>query len=311
MDLLDIAHRGVFKAADALGAGIDGQQLTRLLAQGACTRLTHGWYSLGRPRDDVERHRLTAFALATQYAGRALPSHHTAVLLAGLPIHGVGLDVVHLTRLESTGRQVTSGQSGRRTDLRLHRSMPGVEAARAVRHGDGPDLVPIEHAIVGAGIVGSPLTALVAADAALTRGLVTAAGLDSALCDFRERHGVGVVRAVLPFADGRHESPAETVTAHVLRRLGYVTEPQFAVATEGRVYRADLRIVGTRVLVEFDGRVKYREGDVTTLFDEKRREDALRRAGWVVVRLVWQDLRSADVVRQRIEAALRLATQVA
>jgi hypothetical protein len=57
--------------------------------------------------------------------------------------------------------------------------------------------------------------------------------------------------------------------------------------------------------------VKYREGDVTTLFDEKRREDALRRAGWVVVRLVWQDLRSADVVRQRIEAALRLATQVA
>jgi hypothetical protein len=49
----------------------------------------------------------------------------------------------------------------------------------------------------------------------------------------------------------------------------------------GRLFRADFRVVGTRVLVEFDGAVKYADGRRATLFEEKRREDALRREGWV------------------------------
>lgn len=57
------------------------------------------------------------------------------------------------------------------------------------------------------------------------------------------------------------------------------------------------------MLVEFDGAVKYADGDRRVLFDEKRREDALRRAGWVVVRLVWTDLSDPDGLTRRVVAA--------
>ena len=59
-------------------------------------------------------------------------------------------------------------------------------------------------------------------------------------------------------------------------------------------------------MVEFDGLVKYegREGRLA-LADEKVREDRLRAAGYAVVRLVWADLYRPDVVRARIEQALK------
>jgi very-short-patch-repair endonuclease len=116
---------------------------------------------------------------------------------------------------------------------------------------------------------------------------------------------VATVRPVLSFADGRHESPGESRTAFLLRRLGFHLDPQVEVVAEGRRYRADFRFRGTRVLVEFDGAVKYSEPGA--VFAEKQREDALRRAGWIIVRLVWRDLASPDVVRRRVNQALALA----
>ena len=119
------------------------------------------------------------------------------------------------------------------------------------------------------------------------------------------------VRAALPRCDGRHDSPGETVTAWVLHHLGFRTVPQFRVpGTEaltpgGQGYRADFGIVGTRVLVEFDGRSKY--GSSQDLWDEKRREDRIRALGWEVVRVTWKDLQHPERVRTLIEAALRRA----
>ncbi|MDQ2782240.1 MAG: hypothetical protein M3Y26_06850, partial [Actinomycetota bacterium] len=60
-----------------------------------------------------------------------------------------------------------------------------------------------------------------------------------------------------------------------------------------------------RVLVEFDGRVKYTSQQ--DLWDEKRREDRIRALGWEVVRLTWADLRRPGVVAARIEAAIARA----
>ncbi len=77
------------------------------------------------------------------------------------------------------------------------------------------------------------------------------------------------------------------------------------LAAEGRRYPpipADSRVRGTRVLVEFDGAVKY--ADARALFQEKQREDALRRAGWVLVRVVWSDLEDAVRLRRRLHRAI-------
>jgi hypothetical protein len=66
---------------------------------------------------------------------------------------------------------------------------------------------------------------------------------------------------------------------------------------------------GTRNGGEFDGKVKYGRalrpgqdpGDA--VFDEKRREDALRDQGLQVVRWVWAELATFDVVAARLRRA--------
>lgn len=93
----------------------------------------------------------------------------------------------------------------------------------------------------------------------------------------------------------------------MIRGMGLELEPQFEVEAEGRRFRADFRIKGTRVLLEFDGRVKYADGDGRVLFDEKQREDALRRAGWIVVRVIWAEFLDPARLRRRVRDALRLA----
>jgi very-short-patch-repair endonuclease len=94
--------------------------------------------------------------------------------------------------------------------------------------------------------------------------------------------------------------------AYLSNRFDAVYRMPYAVAG-GRLFRADFRVVGTRVLVEFDGAVKYADGRRATLFEEKRREDALRREGWVVVRLVWADLDDPERVRRLVLDAVARA----
>jgi very-short-patch-repair endonuclease len=61
-----------------------------------------------------------------------------------------------------------------------------------------------------------------------------------------------------------------------------------------------------RVVVEFDGAVKYQGADGrNALIREKRREDALRALGYRVVRLTWSELRRPE----RVLAALGLGAR--
>ncbi len=66
-----------------------------------------------------------------------------------------------------------------------------------------------------------------------------------------------------------------------------------------------------RLLGEFDGRVKYgrllrpgqEPGDV--VFEEKRREDAMRAEDWGMVRWTWDDIDRDGVLAGRVGRALR------
>ncbi|HEY7989384.1 MAG TPA: hypothetical protein VIE19_09205 [Lapillicoccus sp.] len=72
--------------------------------------------------------------------------------------------------------------------------------------------------------------------------------------------------------------------------------------------RVDL-LVGERVVVEFDGAVKY-SGDASgrVLFAEKRREDRLRDLGFEVVRVTWSDLAQPERVLARVRSAMSRAS---
>jgi len=121
------------------------------------------------------------------------------------------------------------------------------------------------------------------------------------------RRGVRRARTVLDLADGRAESPWETFTRlHVLAAGLPPPELQIAVATRLGEFRADMGWREWRVLIEFDGLVKYTDlaaGDPgRVVFEEKRRHDALVEAGWRILRVTRDDFRDLLGLRRRLVA---------
>lgn len=84
-----------------------------------------------------------------------------------------------------------------------------------------------------------------------------------------------------------------------------VALPTHAVPDEsGRAFaHADLRVRGSRALLEFDGGIKYEGAQGRqALVAEKNREDSIRRQGWGLDRVVWPDLDDIPALAVRIRS---------
>ncbi|MGE9807815.1 type IV toxin-antitoxin system AbiEi family antitoxin domain-containing protein [Janibacter sp. G1551] len=295
--LLGLARHRVLSAADAVAAGWSHRALDRLVREERLIRLHTGWYAPPPVGDELDRHRLRTIAHVRARAGRAAASHTSALALLDLPLYRWPIGTVHLTRLEDghsrRGEGVTVwGRWSEGQDAAPRSSAEVLCVAPAV-------------AIVQAGLVGEPMTALIAADAALHRGLTTRAAIDEAVTHLQRRAGAGLVRQMLTVADGRRESPGESRTAWLLGSLGFAHTPQVEISDGSSRWRVDFLLDEAPVIVEFDGAVKY--ADRSDLVREKVREDALRALGYEVVRLTWRDLAHPDLVRSKVEAAIRRA----
>ena len=138
--------------------------------------------------------------------------------------------------------------------------------------------------------------AVAVADAALSRAAMVAREYDALAAEgWRERmlercarsrgmRGIRQAELVIRFADGRSESPGESVGRLQLSRLGFQRiRLQVPVpGPSGHTYRVDLEIEDVRTFFEFDGHAKYLEESLRSgrtlervLLDEKRRE------GWI------------------------------
>ena len=115
------------------------------------------------------------------------------------------------------------------------------------------------------------------ADSALRSGDCTVD--DLALVAASGRPGSAVLRSVLPLLDSRSESAWESVMRVLHRAAGIAVEPQHRVLDgAGRfVARADLWLVGTRRLHEYDGEVHRDRRAHRSDLDRDRR---LLDAGW-------------------------------
>lgn len=286
----------VFNAPLAHQAGLSGHDLRTLTADRRIVRLHHGWYTARLAERDEGRHALSALAAVLLMEGRAAASHHSALALRGLPVHACDLRLVMLER---------EGAAHGRT-----RAGVVVRAKRAVHEQLATELWPAEIPVVSAadacvqvGLRFGAASMLVSADAVLHRGLATVTDLEAATDRHRGCTGARAVRAAVSSADARHESPGETLTAMALRAIDVPFEPQIWLDTDiGRV-RVDFAIEELGVIVEFDGAAKY--GDRDDLVAEKRREDAIRALGYVVVRIVWKDLFTPGAIERKIRAARR------
>jgi hypothetical protein len=236
-----------------------------------------------------------ARAAIPKVAPDAVLSHVSAAVMHGLPLWNVPLHRVHVTRPRSTG--------GRRTRL-LHVHAAPLEPDEITILDDVP-LTCVDGTVVDLACMLPFEPALIAADAALNRHLVTPADLRAALVRAAGRSGVPAARRVVAAANARAASPGETRSRLAIARAGLPT-PQLqhvvaAVGAEVDFYWEEFQTVG-----EFDGKVKYGRslrpgqtpGDV--VFAEKRREDALRDEGLQVARWVWDEICPFDEVAARL-----------
>lgn len=240
-----------------------------------------------------DRARLLALAriaaLAHQLDDDAVVSHMSAALVHGLPVR-FAPTTTHVIQPGRTRQAASPGVT-----QRYHGLAP--EHATVV---NGIRVTTLERTVIDCALSETAPGGLMVADAALHRGA------DRTLCTrilatMAGRRGVVRGREVLAFADGGAESAGESLTRAVLLAAGLPAPvTQVAVQTHQGNFWGDLGWPRYRVLIEYDGRTKYANAPLDVLLAEKRREDALREAGWRVIRVMAEDLEQPETLIRRI-----------
>jgi hypothetical protein len=237
-----------------------------------------------------ERHLLKVRAAARSITDRAVYSHESAAAVHGIPILGEWPDVVRASH---------EGRDGMAARI-------GVQWSRA--RWEAGDVV----IIAGLRVTSPRRTAVdLARTGALAQGVaaldfVLAGGADRELlegwCATSRAHGIGRVRRSLSIARGMSESPLESLSLARFAELG-VEAPlqQHEIDDAGRRFRVDFYWPRHDVVGEADGRSKY--VDPTDLWNEKLREDAIRRRVRGFIRWTWADAWDPVRFRSRLASA--------
>ncbi|MBB3676536.1 hypothetical protein [Modestobacter versicolor] len=274
----------------ALAAGLVDDEIRRRRRRGQWTTLQRGAYLAGPGRPDRrQRHLLAVEATLAGLRVPAVLSHASAAALHGLPLWGLALSKVHVTRQPPA-------RSADEARLRSHVARLGPDDVVDV---GGTTVTSLARTVTDLARAAPFPVALVIADAALASGRTSPDELRACLAAGAGTRGTRSARRALLAADGRSESVGESRSRALMIDAGLLLpDLQVAVAgPDGRLIgRSDFGWRGHRLLGEFDGRVKYgrllrpgqHPGDV--VFAEKLREDALRAEDWGMVRWVWDDL---------------------
>lgn len=293
------AHGGVCTVGQLRVIDVDEIAIARMVRERELVRLRRGLYAAGRSWRDAGPEMqlaLRARAMLLERPGAAA-SHASAAVIHGLPLWGVDVSLVDLVGPTPRRRS--------RAGVRLHPWPEPVEALTV----QGLSVMPVPIAIAQMSLEAGAVPALACLDRALNERMVTTRAVATA----GEALGLGPRRRdrlqrVLDLADAGCESVGETRTRVLLVDLGLPVRSQVDIRDDrGFVGRVDF-LIGERVVVEFDGMVKYGGADGRrALQAEKVREDRLRAAGYVVVRLVWADLEHPARVRDLVHRAIRAA----
>lgn len=297
------AHGRLVLRRAAVADGRSDDQLARLIRGRSWVRVRRGAYLDGQlPATAVARHALLVAATLADLRRPAVVSHQSAAVLLGLPLWGAPLDKVHVTRHPPASSQTAGPLRSHVARLRDDEvtTVAGVQVTDVARTAlDLARSLPFEPAVV-------------AVDAALHEGMLPRELLERRLFDIAGTRGSRHAARVVRFADGRSASVGESRSRVVLHELGLTPSAlQFEVRSPGGGFVAltDFAWEEQRVVGEFDGRVKYgrllRPGQHPgeAVFEEKRREDAIRDEGWSVLRWTWPDLADRERLGERVRRA--------
>lgn len=276
--------------SDLINNGWTDRRIAAAVREGTLHQIRRGWFIDADERNGLweeEKHRAHVIAVARDAQGPAAMSHSSSAVLWRLPLWKMRLVRVHMTT--DAPRRISSSP-----DVRRHVAPLPPDDVTLV---DGIRCTSLERTVFDL-IRVLPLTSAIAvADAAerqmAERGwewdldAVTSwrRSLASRIDAATGARGVRQARWASEFADGRAQSPGESVSRLHLHRLGFEA-PELQVPVEGPVgspYFVDFGMRGIRAFGEFDGKGKYldaalREGKSLDqiLLEEKQREDWIR-----------------------------------
>ena len=295
---------GVFLRRQALESGYAVDEIRGLLRAKRWLRVRHGAYvgrELHEQLDEAGRGMLLVRAVSLVVKEPAVFSHTSASLLQRQPTWGMDLDTVHLTRTSTHSGRIVAAVNHHEASLE-ESEIEVVDGLRCTTLHRTPLDVTRQFGF-DAGVV--------SADAALRRG----ANLDSMrMSAARMRHWPDArdVVPVVDFADAGAESPGESLARIFVVAQGFPPpETQVVIRNGTFIARTDMKLRNLPILVEFDGRMKYRRkrddcdpvvDDGEIVWAEKQREDELRGLDHAVFRLIWAELFGA----RRVAAGRRL-----
>lgn len=285
--------KAVFTRSEALAAGHTDDNLQAWVREGRVRRLRPGIFAHGESPEHADARLVErAYGLARRHGDRVAISHHAALLMHGVAVFGVPMSILHAVQLAGAARSSTG------LTLARPRRLPPTVAIH------GATVVRPEVAVVQVACLYGINAGLVAADSALNRGLLDTALLANETTRIGAIPGVEKARMVGRLCRDGSESPGETLLRLAVEEVGMTAETQFPINDGGRTpfAFADLRIVGTHALLEFDGAVKYAGAQGReALVKEKAREDRIRRLGWLIERVVWRDFDNPGALRERLK----------
>ncbi len=293
-----------FTTGDLASIGIDARRLAELMEHGDIARERRGVYRMTPlPHDQadaLERARVITAAVPS-----AVVSHESAAFL---------LNLSHLRTLRAFRDPLALTIT---TPSGMHKGQLGYRAVSAtipswqIANVDGIPVTCLTRTAVDIARFSTLGGALAAFDAASRQMITdwTAEGVDirvavkdlelrdraarelqRVIAGMRRWPGVGLARLALRHFNPASESPLESSSRAVIIQA-HLPEPTIGVPifVDGSNYWLDFLWERQRMIGEADGALKYASGDPQVLLAEKRREDALREAGFTIVRWGWSE----------------------
>jgi hypothetical protein len=239
---------------------------------GALERLWQGIYCRGEPNDTI---RLRGLDFS---CGRPVP----VCLGTAAALHGFDTEEpADLHVLSPPGCRLRSAD-----ELVVHRR----DGAPLVKVGERLATSPSWTAVEVARSLRRP-RALATLDAALRSGTCSRPELWMAAVEQSRRRGIVAVRDLIPLADGRAESPMESEARLAMMDGGLpIRELQYEIRDgNGELRRLDFAWPEQRVAVEYDGLDWHSSPEA--MRRDRRRAAALMDIGWVVLAIVFEDVR--------------------
>ncbi|MEI2278384.1 hypothetical protein OHC50_13030 [Paenarthrobacter ilicis] len=283
------AGMNMWRTSELEDLGFNARRISFLVKEGELVRLRRGCYIRGsvwaaQSRWTRGRQLIAAHAHGTLSTsnGKLVYSHVSAARLHRLFLWDVD-DRVHITQTKPPS-PVSHGR-----DVVPHTKRLDAQDVVTV---DGLPCTGLERTVVDCCMMMNDRQALIVVDHALRSGAHKGVLWEMCLA-LAGRNGVATLRRALENADPRSESPGETLTRDLIRRLKIeMPDLQVEVPTREGAYRVDLAWKKKKVALEFDGKSKYFDYAPTdeVIYRERQREKALVEQGWVFIRLQWRDL---------------------